>query len=181
MNVENVRDWVIIVSGSLMVLVLFVTLIMVLVVGIAARGLIGVTKGVVKGQLSPTLDSARQVVDDIRGTTSFIADTTVSPIIRLYGLVTGIRRGLDGAGRAGSPAPSGLAASPRETGGRFMDETNDETTPAGEESAAEGREECGKRRCGCFGGLLSGAVVGGVLALAAGAEEERGTRAQGDD
>ncbi len=96
MNVENVRDWVIIVSGSLMALVLFATLIMVLVVGIAARGLIGVTKGVVKGQLAPTLDSARQVVDDIRGTTGFIADTTVSPIIRLYGLVTGIRRGLMG-------------------------------------------------------------------------------------
>lgn len=102
MNVENVRDWVIIVSGSLMVLVLFVTLIMVLVVGLAARGLIGATNGVVKGQLSPTLDSARQVVDDIRGTTSFIADTTVSPIIRLYGLVTGFRRGfmaLIGLGR----------------------------------------------------------------------------------
>ena len=96
MNLQDVRDWVIIVSGSLMVLVLFVTLIMVLVVGIAARGLIGVTKGVVKQQLSPTLDSARQVVDDIRGTTSFIADTTVSPIIRLYGLVNGIRRGLMG-------------------------------------------------------------------------------------
>jgi hypothetical protein len=96
MNLQDVRDWVIIISGSLMVLVLFVTLIMVLVVGIAARGLIGVTKGVVKQQLSPTLDSARQVVDDIRGTTSFIADTTVSPIIRLSGRVTGIRRGLMG-------------------------------------------------------------------------------------
>ena len=96
MNLQDVRDWVIIVSGSLMALVLLVTLIMVLVVGIAARGLIGVTKGVVKQQLSPTLDSARQVVDDIRGTTSFIADTTVSPIIRLYGLINGIRRGLMG-------------------------------------------------------------------------------------
>ena len=107
MDVENVRDWVIIVSGSLMALVLFVMLIMVLVVGIALRGLIGVTKGVVKGQLSPTLDSARQVVDDIRGTTSFIADTTVSPIIRLYGLVTGVRRGLmalAGLGRRGRKA-----------------------------------------------------------------------------
>jgi len=57
--------------------------------------------------LSPTLDSARQVVDDIRGTTSFIADTTVSPIIRLYGLVTGLRRGLmalAGLGRRGRRA-----------------------------------------------------------------------------
>ena len=94
MNLQDVRDLVIIIAGCLMALVLIVTFIMVLVVGISARGLIGVTNGIMKGQLSPTLDSARQVVDDIRGTTSFIADTTVSPIIRFYGLITGLRRGI---------------------------------------------------------------------------------------
>jgi len=53
-----------------------------------------------------------------------------------------------------------------------MEETNDETTPGGEESTeAEERAEQastegerGKRRCGCLCGLLSGAAVGGVLA-----------------
>ena len=107
MNLQDIRDLVIIIAGCLTALVLIVTLVMVLVVGVAARGLIGVTKGIMKGQLSPTLDSARQVVDDIRGTTSFIADTTVSPIIRLYGLVTGLRRGLmalAGLGRRGRKA-----------------------------------------------------------------------------
>jgi len=94
MDLQDIRDLVIIITGCLMALVLIVTFVMVLVVGIATRGLIGVTKGVVKGQLSPALDSARQVADDVRGTTSFIADTTVSPIIRLYGLVAGLRRGL---------------------------------------------------------------------------------------
>jgi len=102
MNLQDIRDLVIIIAGCLMALVFIVTFVMVLVVGLAARGLIGVTNGIMKGQVSPTLDSARQVVDDIRGTTSFIADTTVSPIIRLYGLVTGLRRGfmaLIGLGR----------------------------------------------------------------------------------
>ncbi len=94
MNLQDIRDLVIIIAGCLMALVLIVSLIMVLVVGVALRGLIGVTKGVVKGQLSPALESARQVVDDVRGTTSFIADTTVSPIIRVYGLITGLRRGI---------------------------------------------------------------------------------------
>jgi hypothetical protein len=94
MNLQDIRDLVIIIAGCLTALVLIVMLIMVLVVGIALRGLIGVTKGVVKGQLSPALESARQVVDDVRGTTSFVADTTVSPIIRFYGLITGLRRGI---------------------------------------------------------------------------------------
>ena len=53
-----------------------------------------------------------------------------------------------------------------------MDETNDQETPAGDEATEERTEaapaepECCKRRGGRFiGGLLSGAVVGGALAL----------------
>jgi hypothetical protein len=94
MNLQDIRDLVIIIAGCLMALVLIATLIVVIVVGIASRGLISVLKTILKTQLSPTLDSARQVVDDVRGTTSFIADTTVSPIIRFWGLVTGVRRGV---------------------------------------------------------------------------------------
>ena len=94
MNLQDIRDLVIIIVGCLTMLVLLATLIVVIVVGVATRGLIGAIRGMLKGQLSPTLDSARQVVDDIRGTTSFIADTTVSPIIRFYGLITGLRRGV---------------------------------------------------------------------------------------
>jgi hypothetical protein len=94
MNLQDIRDLVIIIVGCLTMLVLLATLIVVIVVGVATRGLIGAIRGMLKGQLSPTLDSARQVVDDIRGTTSFIADTTVSPIVRFYGLITGLRRGV---------------------------------------------------------------------------------------
>lgn len=94
MNLQDLRDLIIVIFGIMGIVVLFVTLIVVIVVGFAARSLIAVAKDVLKGQLSPTLDSARQVVDDIRGTTSFIADTAVSPIIRLYGLVNGVKRGL---------------------------------------------------------------------------------------
>jgi len=102
MNLQDIRDIVIIVAGCLTALVLIVTLVIVLVVGIAARGLIGAMRGVLKTQVSPTLDSAKAVVDDIRGTTAFIADTTVSPIVRLWGVVTAVRRGamaLAGLGR----------------------------------------------------------------------------------
>lgn len=94
MNLQDIRDLVIIIVGCLTMLVLLATLIIVIVVGTATRGLVGAMKTMLKTQLSPTLDSARQVVDDVRGTTSFMADTTVSPIIRFYGLITGIRRGI---------------------------------------------------------------------------------------
>jgi hypothetical protein len=94
MSLQDLRDLIIVIFGVLGIVVLFITLVVVIVVGFATRGLISVAKGVLRGQVTPTLDSARQVVDDIRGTTSFVADAAVSPIIRVYGLVSGVRRGL---------------------------------------------------------------------------------------
>lgn len=94
MDLQELRDLIIVIFGILGILVLVVTLVVVLVVGFAARGLIGALRGVISAQLSPTLDSARQTMDDIRGTTAFITDTAVSPIIRVYAFVGGVRRGL---------------------------------------------------------------------------------------
>jgi hypothetical protein len=94
MDLQELRDLIIVIFGIMGIFVLLVTLIVVLVVGLAARGLIGVVRGVVSTQLSPALDSARQTADDIRGTTAFITDTAVSPIIRVYALVSGVRRGI---------------------------------------------------------------------------------------
>ena len=94
MDLQELRDLIIVIFGVMGIVVLLVTLVVVLVIGFSARGLIGTMKGVVQGQVSPTLDSARGIVDDVRGTTSFIADTAVSPIIRLYGLFSGLRRAL---------------------------------------------------------------------------------------
>lgn len=94
MDLQEVRDLIIIICGAMSILVLFVTLVVVLVVGLSARGLISVARSMLQQQLSPTLDSARQAVDNVRGATAFVTDTAVSPIIRLYGLFTGLRRGL---------------------------------------------------------------------------------------
>jgi hypothetical protein len=102
MNLSEIRDLLIVISGCLFSLVMIVSLIVLIVVGVAVAGLVSVTKSVVQEQLSPTLNSARQIVDDVRGTTSFIADTTVSPILRVYGIIGSIRRGaaaLAGFGR----------------------------------------------------------------------------------
>ena len=48
MNLQDIRDLVIIIAGCLMALVLFVSLIVVIVVGLATRGLISVLKTTVK-------------------------------------------------------------------------------------------------------------------------------------
>lgn len=92
MSLEEFRDLVIVIWGILGIVVLAALLVVTLIVGIAAKSLIGTVQGLIRDDVQPTLRSARQTVDSIRGTTSFVADTAVAPVIRVYGAVSGVRR-----------------------------------------------------------------------------------------
>ena len=92
MSLEELRDLIIVIWGILGIVFLAVALVLGIVVGISARGLIGTVQSLIQDDVQPTLRSARQTVDSIRGTTSFVADTAVAPIIRVYGIVSGVRR-----------------------------------------------------------------------------------------
>ncbi len=48
----------------------------------------------VDNQVIPLLDTARELVDELRGTLAFIGESAVTPIIRAYSAVSGVRRGL---------------------------------------------------------------------------------------
>lgn len=92
MSLDNVRDVVIIVAGSLAVLVLVAVLVVTVVLGLASRALLSTLRSVLKDDLGPLLDSAQQTVQTVRGTTTFIGEKAVSPIIRVFGVVAGARR-----------------------------------------------------------------------------------------
>lgn len=92
MSLEELRDLVIVVWGILGIVFLAVAIILGIVVGLSARRLIVTTRSLLRDDVQPTLRSARQTVDSIRGTTSFVADTAVAPVIRVYGIFSGVRR-----------------------------------------------------------------------------------------
>jgi len=92
MSLEELRDLIIVVWGILGILFLAVAIVVGIVVGISARGLIGTVQSLLRDDVQPTLRSARQTVDSIRGTTSFVAETAVAPVIRVYGIFSGVRR-----------------------------------------------------------------------------------------
>ena len=92
MSLEELRDLVIVIWGILGIVFLVVAIVLGIVVGISARGLIGTVQSLLRDDVQPTLRSARQTVDSIRGTTSFVADTAVAPVIRVYGVFSGVRR-----------------------------------------------------------------------------------------
>ena len=49
---------------------------------------------VIKENAVPAIDSLKDSLDNVRGTTEFAGETIVSPIIRTYAVVKGIRTGI---------------------------------------------------------------------------------------
>lgn len=94
MNLQEGRDVVIIVAGSLTILVLLALLVLTLVLGVAARMLLSALQTLLKEEVTPLLGSARHTVQRVHGTTTFVGETAVAPIIRVYGAVAGTRRAM---------------------------------------------------------------------------------------
>lgn len=51
--------------------------------------------------VAPAIDSAKGALDNIRGTAEFTGETVVSPIIRVYSVVRGVRSGFGALGGLG--------------------------------------------------------------------------------
>ena len=45
-------------------------------------------------EVKPLLDSANETVGTVRGTSTFLSETVVSPVVEIISTVTGLRRGL---------------------------------------------------------------------------------------
>ena len=86
-SLQDVRD-VTIIAFTIAGTVLFLAAIVVtVVVGVAATSAFQAVRRLIDDGIKPTLNS-------VRGTAIFISDTAVSPIIRFYGMYSGVRRGL---------------------------------------------------------------------------------------
>ena len=79
--------------------------ILVAIAGVLACVLLAVLIGValsvhraMNQKVVPLLDSTRDLVDEVRGTAEFVGESAVTPIIRVYSVVSGIRKGLDSLG-----------------------------------------------------------------------------------
>ena len=92
MDLQDLRDIIIIAAGSLTILVLLALFVFTIVLGLGARALIAALRSTLRDELNPLLHSARQTVRTVQGTTTFVGETTVKPIIRVYGAIAGARR-----------------------------------------------------------------------------------------
>lgn len=88
------RDIVIVFTAGFWLLggLLFVALMVVLIV------LALVARRVLVEHAAPALDSLKESLDNVKGTTEFAGETVVSPIIKAYSVVSGVRGGISALG-----------------------------------------------------------------------------------
>lgn len=90
----SARDIVIIIWGIMSILTLLVVLLIALFIGLSVKKLVTDVNTLVNMSIKPVLDTTQQSVQNVTGTTQFLGDLIVSPIVRVIGIVSGVRRGV---------------------------------------------------------------------------------------
>ncbi len=93
-STESVRDIVIIVYGVMGILFFFFGIVVLLGLYFVVRALSGAVRGLLEDPVRGTLEELRGTAANVRGTTEFVADNTVRPLIRIISVGRGIRRGV---------------------------------------------------------------------------------------
>lgn len=91
---DTARDIVIIIWGVMSILTLIVVLLIALFIGLSVKSLVTTVNDLVNTSVKPMIDTTQQSVANITGTTQYIGDLVVSPIVRVISFVVGVRRGL---------------------------------------------------------------------------------------
>jgi hypothetical protein len=90
--VETLRDWSIIFMGITFAAFFVVLIVVMIIVGLGARSLLSKSAGLLDEGVKPMLESAKEATANARGTSQYLSDAAVGPVIRTYGVVAGVRR-----------------------------------------------------------------------------------------
>jgi hypothetical protein len=94
MSLEELRDIVIIVYGVLGILLFLVLIAVSVAIYFVIRKLSRTAQELLVDPIRPTLNEFKETAQNVRGTSEFIADRTVHPIIRTIAAVRGVKRGV---------------------------------------------------------------------------------------
>lgn len=94
MSLEELRDLIIVIYGVLGILLFLVLIAVSLAVFVIVRRLTRSVQELLADPIKPTLQEFQQAAQNVRGTSEFVADRTVHPLIRTVAVVRGVKRGL---------------------------------------------------------------------------------------
>ena len=90
--VSLTRDWVIIFMGIAVAVFFSVALVFTIVLGLLSRMLLKKSLSLIDENVKPTLTSVKASADNVKGTTSYVSQAAVTPIVKAYGVAAGVRR-----------------------------------------------------------------------------------------
>ena len=93
-SIEEWRDFVIVAYGVMGFIAFLAFTVLILFLVWLLRGVRGGIRDLMEDPVKPTLEEVRKTAQNVRGTTEFVTDTAVHPVIRAVSAIRGIRRGI---------------------------------------------------------------------------------------
>lgn len=90
----DIRDVVVIVYGAMGIFLMLALVIAALGIWFAVRKLTRLVSDLVDDPIRPTLQEFQKTAQNVRGTSEFVADSAVHPVIRAIAVGRGVRRGV---------------------------------------------------------------------------------------
>ena len=94
MSLGQARDIVIIMYGVLGIVLFLVLIAVAFAVFVNIKGVARSVQDLIEDPLKPAIGDVRATLQELKGTTEFMADQAVHPVIRVAGIVSGVKRGL---------------------------------------------------------------------------------------
>jgi hypothetical protein len=94
LSLADVRDVFIIIYGIIGILFFIAGIIVAIIIGMTLKSLLNTVKEMLDSDIKPAVTSVREAAETVRGTTDFVGRTAVQPIAKVYGTVSGVKRGM---------------------------------------------------------------------------------------
>ena len=94
MSLADLRDIVVIVYGVMGIVLMLGLCIAAFGLWFAIRALSASVQDLIKDPIKPTLQEFQKTAQNVRGTSEFVADSAVHPLIRVMSVGRGIRKGV---------------------------------------------------------------------------------------
>lgn len=94
---EEWRDIVIVITGAFWI---FAGMVMIVLL-VALVYLVFMIRNIMRDSVGPAVDSLKTSLDTVAGTTEYVGETVVSPIVRVYSIFRGVRSGIGAVGGIG--------------------------------------------------------------------------------
>ena len=90
----DIRDIVVIVYGAMGIFLMLALVIAALGIWFAVRKLTRMVTDLIEDPIRPALQEFQKTAQNVRGTSEFVADSAVHPVIRAIAVGRGVRRGV---------------------------------------------------------------------------------------